>query len=392
MGFADEILLLAAVACIYLLTSWNSRINILLFFYVLYAAATSFISPFDPFVGYSVIQSLIHIKAFIVVYAFVLLFSLGAIPVKFIRASFFVFSFVFFIALFLNFLFGEAWNQALFDEGAQFRYGFVRPVGYFGHYGSNSYYFSLFMVLFLMIHMNRRVFSQRVQVKKLASISIVDFLMAFPLTVRKGLFVLIPYSFHVFSIFSLGKKVFFFVFFVVFASIIALAISGTEIYTDTILNLSRFFSDDHAYVRGLIFFNGVRLFSEFFPFGVGYGLYGTTFSALNVSVYEYIGISPNLIYTESGSLTGVFDSGFASLLAEGGVIGFLFVFSIIRELFRKVGSLTNSSSFIIFKIITIFTVLLSITEPVWQNGLFTSFYSISVLYILCQQSKFKRFE
>lgn len=379
--FADEALLALSVFTI-LIYGWKTRkIVFFLLIYLAYSSLNAILSPFSPNTIYALAQSLINIKVFLVAYAAIILLNDSSFQYKCVTRIFYIFSILFFVGLLFNIILGEAWNSYIFGQDSSYRYGFIRPTGYFGHYAPNSYFLAIFMIIVLMLHTGRGVFSERSQVKKLFAVSVIDFLMAFPLTVRKGLFILIPYSIHVISTLGRRNKIVVTLSFIIFFFSALYALQGTKIYEDTTSNLLNLFSDDHAYIRGLIFYRGIGLFQDFFPFGVGNGLFGTVFSATNTSVYTYLGFDISFITAEDGNLAGVYDSGISSFLAESGFFGLIIIIFIISDFYKINKRLLIAENYAVFKIITAFAIILSLTEPVWQNGFFTTFYTISLLYI-----------
>ena len=147
-------------------------------------------------------------------------------------------------------------------------------------------------------------------------------------------------------------------------------------------------NENNSYIRGLMIFYGAFLFFEFFPFGVGSATFGTVLSQYNtLDVYMYVGLDLNRIYYKYGQLKGVYDSGLFSMLAENGFIGLLFIFSFVYYFFRFNRKLLDPYNYLIFKIITWFTILLSLTEPVWQNGMFTVIYVINLLMIYIRKKQ-----
>ena len=128
---------------------------------------------------------------------------------------------------------------------------------------------------------------------------------------------------------------------------------------------------------------------SFSPFGTGAATYGTVLSGFNtLSVYEYVNLPISRIY-QDGKLSGVYDSGLFSMLAENGFIGMILMFSFIYYFFKFNKQRLDEYNYIIFKIITWFAILLSLTEPVWQNGMFTVFYTMNLLFIYSKNNIYR---
>lgn len=388
-SFMDELLLLISFSymlfeCIILKSM--SRFTLITLLYLGYCIALALQSPFSPNIFYSFFQSLIHIKVLVISYFAITIFK-NIVDMKLFLGIFKLLVIMYFIALFMNMLIGEAWNDLVGFYEYQYRYGFLRPAGIFSHYAPNSYFFTLIVTTLMLTLGSSKANVFSYHLKKFVIFIFIDFFAAFPLTVRKGMVVLIPYLFYVIAILRPKLKLIISMVMLISISVLIWLISETQIFIDTIDNFSNFFSDDHSYLRGLIVYYGYGLFSDFFPLGTGAGLYGTVFSNSNLSVYEYVGLNMALFTADDGSLIGVYDSGLAALAAELGFIGLLFVFSLTYLLMDLCSKVTSVSNFKIIKLLTVYMLLLSITEPVLQNGFFTVFYCISVLYVIAHEKR-----
>ena len=392
LGYADEFMLILSFAIIIGTTIYTRRLDnfaFVLFVYLVYSFFNSAFSIFKPNLFYSFLQSLIHLKIFIISYATIQLYLISKTNKNVLEKLFFILLVLFVMGLIANLVFGERWNKIFSADIVQYRYGFIRPAGYFGHYAPNSYFFSLALITLFMLSTKTRIVNKSVAIKKFFILVTIDFLVAFPLTARKGLFMIIPYGNYILSLLSRPKKIIFIIVATVFLAGFVFFASNTMMYSDTKQNLSYFFSDDHAYLRGLIVYHGFSLFIDFFPFGVGNGLYGTFFSNFNFSVYKYVGLDPSIFIRDNGALSAVYDSGLAALLAESGFFGFMIISRLIFTFFKYNKTHLDSHNYQIFKVITIFALILSLTEPVWQNGFFTTFYVSCLLYIYIKNNKYK---
>lgn len=84
-------------------------------------------------------------------------------------------------------------------------------------------------------------------------------------------------------------------------------------------------SGDGRYVRAIMMISGARLAFDFFPFGVGGGLFGSPLS-VGSPVYAYLGIATVPTIADG---SGIHDSGVGSILGEYGVLGFLIIFLLL---------------------------------------------------------------
>lgn len=391
LGYADEAMLAFSLFILIFTAITKAKIHtfsILLLLYVIYSLFNSYISQFSPNLLYAFLQCIIHMKLFIVAQASIILYLNSRNKAKLVAKTYYLFVFLFFVGIIINFIAGETWNKLLSDEQVQYRYGFIRPAGFFGHYAPNGYFFSLVATTAFMLSTKTFVINKQQQISKFYYLMIMDFFAAFPLTVRKGLFIIIPYGFYILSLLSTSKKIAFGIAASIFIACFLTIISSTEIFSDTLANVTNFFSDDHSYIRGLIAYYGFSLSAEFFPFGVGNGLYGTLFSNLNHSVYKYIGLDLTYLTKSDGTLVGVYDSGISALIAESGFIGAILTVALIKSFFDFNRKNLDTHNYKIFKVLTFFALILSITEPVWQNGFFTTFYIICMLFIYTKNNQY----
>ncbi|MGE8152645.1 hypothetical protein ACQKP5_15530 [Pseudomonas vancouverensis] len=392
LGYSDELMLALGIIVLLappLVKLKLDRTSTLLIIYITYTVLNAAISRFSPNYFYALAQSLIHLKLFIVAQAVLVLYQGSRPQLKLIKNLFIIFVVLFIAGMLINTIAGEYWNSLISNDDMQYRYGFLRPVGYFGHYAPNSYFFSLALITITMLYSKEINVDRSSQIRKFFIFVVIDFLAAFPLTVRKGLFMIVPYGVYVLSLLKLSNRIAFTAAASLFLVVFAITIANTEMMADTINNFDNFFSDDHSYIRGLIVYYGYHLFLDFFPFGVGNGLYGTVFSNMNLSVYEYVGLNPYRLMKDDGTLSGVYDSGVSALMAESGFIGMVLVIAIIINFFKYNKNKLDVHGYRIFKVITSFAILLSLTEPVWQNGFFTTFYVSCLLYIYSKNNKFR---
>jgi hypothetical protein len=389
--FADEVTLVLSVFVLFIV-AFGKVTNKLTFFFLFYLLLylifqlMNFLnSPFELIFAVSIMQSLINIKLIIVSFSFILV-ALSIHPSKsFLIYTAQTFTIIFLIGLTLNFLLQEKWNDLLHWKN-EYRYGFLRPAGIFGGTHFNSYFISFASLIYFLIHVSKK--RSFPSLEKLTFFSIFQVLITFPLTIRKGLLLLIPLflstlkhqnkslrQFYIFLILTLFVFGWFF-------------IRDSPIVMDTIEDVNKMSNNDsdNYYIRGLMIYNGLMLSFEFFPFGSGAATFGTVLSQYNtLEVYEYTHI-PSSWY-KGHELRGVYDSGFFSYLGENGWLGFVMLILILRVYLKKIKSLLNESGKKHIMVIFIFTLLMSITEPVFQNGIFTVIYSFSILYVIRFESK-----
>jgi hypothetical protein len=149
--------------------------------------------------------------------------------------------------------------------------------------------------------------------------------------------------------------------------------------------------DDNYYIRGLMVYNGAMLAISHFPFGVGAATFGTVLSKYNtLEVYQKVNI-PSFWY-EGEDLSGVYDSGFFSLLAENGFFGIIVMILIVYYLYQLMIRQLNQNGVAILRVLFVTMAIWSITEPVIQNGIFTVIFSSLCMYIISENKELESTE
>ncbi|MFA5921273.1 MAG: hypothetical protein WC856_08270 [Methylococcaceae bacterium] len=396
ISFSDELFLLIATLIIFIdmtvqvTTQKIHKIHFVLLLYLFYQIINLYTSPFHLKIEYVLIQSFINIKAFIVPLAILLILEKTRTNYLIIKRLLFIFSILFLFGMVANFVLQGNWNLMMGNDKIEYRYGFIRPTGWLGAAHLNAYFFGLTFVNIYLLYNKTITVKVSDFVKKFFIFIIIDFLIAFPLTVRKGMIMNIPFGFTVFGLFKGGRKIIFSYFAIIFVLAFLLIIKDTEMMADTVRDIAATTNNnsDNLYIRGLMIYNGYSLFLEFFPVGAGAATFGTVLSQYNtLEVYRHVGLS-EYWFSEDG-LVGVFDSGLFSMLAENGFIGMLLMSLFIYYFFKFNKNRLDSNNYIIFKMLTWFAILLSFTEPVWQNGMFTVFYTVNILFIYSKNNIYR---
>jgi len=389
----DEILLLISmiIVIVQIVSEMHKKIDkvyFVLILYLIYQFINYIVSPFNHNVFLVLIQSLINIKVFLISLATLIVYNNTFYNNDAIKKTMFFFIILFFVGIIINWSIGSSWN-IFYNERAVVRYGILRPIGYYISTAHVGYFFVLTFVTFYMLMSKEKIIKKTKFLKKFFIFIIIDFILAFILSTRKGMFMNIPFGLFVLSLFKIKEKILILIFLSIFLSIFVYLIKDMQIFLDTQQNISDMRDPETSYIRGLMIYHGLSLFIEFFPFGVGNASFGTVLSQYNTfEVYEYVGLPLHRIYYDN-ALHGVYDSGFASMLAENGFFGIFLMFLFIYYFFKFNKQRLDSYNYELFKIITIFTILLSLTEPNWQNGLFTVFYVINLLYIYTKNNLYR---
>ncbi len=391
LKFSDEILLISSSLIIFLWTIYHffRKLKIKLLGFIIffiwfgYQILNCLKSPFDLKISLVLLQSLIHLKVFLISIALFLVYRNTSLERKLVNFLFYYIIFVFFIGIIGNFILLDNWN-IFWNQSASYRYGIIRPIGWFGSPAQNAYMFMLFSCYYLAKNSSNFIKSIKIFLKTM----IISLIMVLILTVRKILFVIIPIFYFIYkSMKKLELKYLFILLFSFFNIILIGLLLHTPIWKDTIMNLHNI-SPNTSYMRGLIIYNGLKLFKEFFPFGTGGATFGTVLSQYNTfEVYNYVGLNIISIISKYGEARGIYDSGLASFLAENGFFGLLIFLLFLRFYFKFFKKYLNKRGYSFLKIIVFLTLLLNLTDPVTQNGLYSIFYSIFLLKIKLEEKK-----
>jgi len=149
----------------------------------------------------------------------------------------------------------------------------------------------------------------------------------------------------------------------------------TEFIERTTDNLSSSLSFDTKYVRGLMIYLSILLFWHYFPIGSGAGTFGTVMSKNSV-VYSDLGVAHRTPFI---NFEGVYDSNWAAILGEFGIVGLLIFFLLLRTIF-KIGNPDLSSSRLHLRTSLLFLIIIfSFTNPVFMNSKPAILFSLLII-------------
>ena len=386
-SFSDEVFTIITffIFLLFLFTETKQlrfkKIIVVFVLYFIYNIIQLFFSPFTNNWIYSFIQSIINIKYIFVTYIFIRLLLKSKKTHRQINCLLLIFGILFVIGMILNMVLQESWNSLL-GYKIEYRYSILRPAGWLASIAHNSYFFIYaLLVFFFPTFLKKKTNISRIMTFLLFSLVIVT--SSYIFTVRKNILVLVPL--FIFVINYISRKYRFYLSIIVVSACIFLVAANfnSQMVQDTLQNITDTTnnSEENSYIRGIMIYNGVYLFLHFFPFGTGAATYGTLMSLANThEVYKFVGI-PEMFYLQEKTL-GIYDSGFFSFIGENGFLGLLLVFFIHIYLVKKIRCLLPPVKYHVFLVLLSYAVFLSITEPVWQNGLFTVFFVLSVAKVI----------
>lgn len=394
--FADEVLLCISALIVishvaFFSQSKSGRALIaLLLLYTLIQLANYFMSPFQLKIIFTFGQALINLKVVIVPLAFCIIVNSIKIRRNLIRRFLNVLIFLFILGLILNIVFQKEWNLLL-GWKVEYRYGFLRMAGWFGGTHYLGYFFTLVSLVLWMGYSLRRkgVLTWRFYL----FYTIAQIVISFPLTIRKGLVSVISLIYNNLISSNFTRFIRISIITILFGLSFYLFVGDSTYVTDTRLDMLRMTNndDDNYYIRGLMVYNGAMLAISHFPFGVGAATFGTVLSKYNtLEVYQKVNI-PSFWY-EGEDLSGVYDSGFFSLLAENGFFGIIVMILIVYYLYQLMIRQLNQNGVAILRVLFVTMAIWSITEPVIQNGIFTVIFSSLCMYIISENKELESTE
>lgn len=340
-SYSDEALLGLALVAILLPVEKDTRLVktviltlccILLFIAISYHAF-SFQTP-----AKIIMQSFIHCKTFVF---FLLLYTYRQyLPLQRIVTILFIITLV---GVVLNLLLGPIFINALHAQ-LQYRFGFIRPVGF----QADTFYLGLSCSYFYLYYL----FKNKEFDKPTIFIPLtIGFTALFVISSLRTPFAALGLAMLFIFVKSLRGVVVGASIVLVLLGAIAMTQGVDDIVQLTQDDLEGITDPDSQYMRGMIIYFSVVLALENFPFGTGAATYGTILSK-GGPVYDYLGLSTFYSVIEG---EGIFDSNFASVFGELGFIGlaaFLFIgFKLVQLVWAKGGNhtfLLCYSGFVLF--------------------------------------------
>lgn len=135
-------------------------------------------------------------------------------------------------------------------------------------------------------------------------------------------------------------------------------VKGSFLVSETISNFQEFKNiESSRYIRAIMVYLSLVLAIDF-PFGVGAGNFGSVMSA-DSPAYSYLGVENISFFYE---LSGIFDSGLASVLGEYGLLGFVLYMSL---LYKVLGIAFHNDRFKIYSLMVVLFILL-LVQPLFS--------------------------
>ncbi len=321
--YSDEFMLLFSLVII-IYDIWSRRkttlMHIAIFGFLAYSILISFIFGLNSNILQIIIQSLVTIKFFIFLTAFIMLFKNHIEKIK----KFFFWVLVFAgIGIFLHLLLGEIFNYT-YGVSKYTRPGIssIRYTGFFRHPNHMAYMVIVFIALVLdKFKKENRNIDRTGWIK--ISIGLAIIVLADTRTAIFGVAILLTFFYWDY----IYKN---FLVFFAFVFLGILIVTGVLIFTDLpesiMANLEASYSLDSNYIRGLMFYMSILLIGKYFPIGSGAGTFGSIY-AKDSQVYKDFGVDQRYYFVEEW---GIYDSNFASILGEYGFMGIIIFILLFR--------------------------------------------------------------
>lgn len=361
LNLLDEAILLLCILLISGLVIFSSRIksiHLLVGIFFLYSLGISLLFGLNRDVFDITVQSLINLKFFILILAFVAFFNPRSHSLRYF------FNLVLLIALLgfaFNLLLGPTFN-AFFDLPVSVRSN--QTLRYGGFLNPNQMAF--LMALYIGMVMNRTKWSTG-NLSRIDWIKIFASLVVIWLTDSRSAIIGVLFFFVGFYWeFILKKaKIFFSFLLILVVSVVSLLVFSNIVQT-LIINLEGSFDLDSYYIRGIIINMATQISWLYFPIGTGAASFGSLLSD-GSPVYELFGVEERSFFVEK---RGIYDSSIASILGEYGVIGVLFFSLMFYRLKRFLLGYSVSGKVGMLNSLFYAFLFYSFTNPTFTNNIY----------------------
>jgi len=321
--YSDEVLLGFCFIILGIASFQKKKIPLLYFAILLFLTYSILISYFFGLNVYTleiIVQSIINIKFFIILAAFVALFKNHTKQLEKYFSGIIVFVS---ITLVVHLFLGEAFNN-IYGVSTYMRPN-IRYVGVFRHPNHLAYLAVLYIALLLNTFKK-----QKINIDRRGWIKIFIAVFVIVLADTRTAMLAIAFLLATFYWDYIYKD--FLVFFsFIFIGFVALffVLVFTDLPDTIMANIAMSYSLESNYIRGLMFYMSLLIIYLYFPIGAGAGTFGSIF-AKDSQVYKDFGVSERYYFVNEW---GIYDSNIASILGEYGLIGILLYFFLFKATF-----------------------------------------------------------
>lgn len=334
LSLIDEVLLISILLFELIRILKTGKVKLFIASYVLlyfYLTVISILFGYNYNILHILVQNLIHIKFFIL-FGYIYYRKDVIIPYFLKNTKFFIY--ILSIGFILSLIYKQ--KMALYIgmipdfTSTDFKYsGFVK---------ANILYLTIF---FVYLYKTQEHFyfhnHKKIALNSLIALSILLFLGSRTTLLAILIVLMITYSKTLIKVIS--KKAFLIVVFIGFI----ILNYATPLVSRTLTNFQDSFDLTSHYIRGIMMHLSILIAQKCFPIGSGSATFGTVFSE-GSPVYDYYNQGWRTYFTR---MVGIFDSNFASVLGEFGVIGLILFSIIIIGMLKKFKILINKKMYFV---------------------------------------------
>ena len=323
-GYVDEALLLFSFIIFgyaILFKRYLSLLYVAVAVFLVYSVGISLAFGLSDDIPRMIGQSIINIKFFIILIAFIVLFKdhIGEL-----RKFFTIILTIAVIGIALHLLMGYAFNKFFYIS--RYLRPHVRYTGFFRHPNHLAYFAVIYITLVLNTFKVRQLNISTLGWIKLA-LGLLVIILADTRTAMLATAILLT-GFYWDYIYK--NIIFFFSFIFLGLTAVFCILLFTDLPDTIMRNISMSYSLDTHYIRGLMFYMSILIFYQYFPIGTGAGTFGSYFS-FGSQVYKDFGVSDRYYFVNE---MGIYDSNFASILGEYGLMGIIMYYLLFKFTLR----------------------------------------------------------
>ena len=133
--------------------------------------------------------------------------------------------------------------------------------------------------------------------------------------------------------------------------------------------ITAYFTNWTLTARGMLYRNSFLIAKDFFPFGTGFGTYGTEFSRARYSFVYYIYSMQNIYGLAPETPWFVCDTMWPAVLGETGILGFLSIVGFLYNIVKNIQHANIENKKIHFMLYSLLVYLLieSVAETIFMN-------------------------
>lgn len=357
LNLVDEVLLISILLfeLINILKTGKVKLFIVSYaFLYIYMTVISVLFGYNDNIVHILVQNLIHIK-FFVLFGYIYYRKDVIIPYFLKNARFFI------IILFIGFVLSLIYKQKMATYIGMIPDFTATDFKYSGFVKANILYITIFFIYLYKTQIHFYFQNhKKIAINTIIALSALLFLGSRTTLLAIGIVLMINYSKVLIQLIT--RKAF-----IIIVSMVFLILNyTTPLVSRTLTNFHDSFDLTSHYIRGIMLHLSVLIAQDYFPIGTGSATFGTVFSEGSV-VYDFYNQGWRTYFTR---MVGIFDSNFASVLGEFGVIGLILFAIIIVVMLKKLKILINKKMYYVLAFL------------LWFNFIFRGLFMSSDLTFL----------